>query len=92
MSNAISETIIERLTYVKALYDISESIAKRGSSVDVSLALVILDNSIENLLWIILNSKRPADMGRAYNSFGDLVNEVNTTLQSLSLSVDTSNE
>jgi len=29
-------------------------------------------------------------MGRAYNSFGDLVNEVNTTLQSLSLSVDTS--
>jgi hypothetical protein len=83
-------TIVERLVYVKSLYNISQRVYAQNSSVSSSMAVVVLDNSIENLFWLIIDEEKPLVPGKLDNDFTKLVNEVENICKMKQLTLDTS--
>ena len=76
----ISETILRRLVYVKLLHTTSKDRSENGSEIDTMQSILTLDNSFENLFWVILDLKeqtKAEELRRKnYPTFQNLFNEI----------------
>lgn len=74
------EELVRRLVYVKLLHTFSKERFQKGSEIDKMQSLLTLDNSFENLFWIILDAKdqpKADELRRKnYPTFQNLLNEM----------------